>query len=323
METHGQGAALVLCLGIAPPPESDGMAAPPPPPPPAQGLWHRVVSECLRREPVQHGQQLCQAGAGVRELLLALGEKALGETALGESRSEAVVAATLGGDGHEGWDLAVLSIVDGLGVLQQGVLDDLQLAIRALPAPTAASPSRRRRVLPGRVTVWAQLLSCKALRRESRVDPVHTCGLRAVAEQINAFATDTSMDIDMRTLPHTALSEPFVALHLELQEALDLACGWGAGESDDDDWIRLLFPKQRHHVVLTQVRGLEPICQPAWHDMTSLADAAHSHVRACSCGRQDGRLDAVVYWFSLHLEDGAAAVASVSAAILTEIYLPM
>jgi hypothetical protein len=157
---------LVLCLGIAPPPESDGMAAPPPPPPPAQGLWHRVVSECLRREPVQHGQQLCQAGAGVRELLLALGEKALGETALGESRSEAVVAATLGGDGHEGWDLAVLSIVDGLGVLQQGVLDDLQLAIRALPAPTAASPSRRRRVLPGRVTVWAQLLSCKALRRQ-------------------------------------------------------------------------------------------------------------------------------------------------------------
>jgi hypothetical protein len=166
METHGQGAALVLCLGIAPPPESDGMAAPPPPPPPAQGLWHRVVSECLRREPVQHGQQLCQAGAGVRELLLALGEKALGETALGESRSEAVVAATLGGDGHEGWDLAVLSIVDGLGVLQQGVLDDLQLAIRALPAPTAASPSRRRRVLPGRVTVWAQLLSCKALRTD-------------------------------------------------------------------------------------------------------------------------------------------------------------
>jgi hypothetical protein len=84
METHGQGAASVLCLGIAPPPESDGMAAPPPPPPPAQGLWHRVVSECLRREPVQHGQQLCQAGAGVRELLLALGEKALGETAVSD-----------------------------------------------------------------------------------------------------------------------------------------------------------------------------------------------------------------------------------------------
>ena len=133
-------------------------------------------------------------------------------------------------------------LVDCMGVLREGVLDDLQLAIR-LKQGGAVPP----RLVPAEAVVMAQLISCPELRVETelRVAEGHagTCGLDVSG--INAFSIESYMDLDLSTMAHTALSAPFSPFEIALQEAADVCCseaGATHGEAQDVGWQRLLFP---------------------------------------------------------------------------------
>ena len=87
-----------------------------------------------------------------------------------------------------------------------------------LTCAETAFHGRRQRVLPRRLRLHALLLESPDVRCETRVsDDVEatTCGLDV--REINRYATETYMDIDLRTLPHRALSQPFAGLELLLQ----------------------------------------------------------------------------------------------------------
>jgi hypothetical protein len=119
------------------------------------------------------------------------------------------------------------------GVLVQGALDDLQLAIR-LSAParlgaagggggsssssaepdattTAAAAAQLAartagavapRIVPSRAVVYAQLIECPELRCETHLSTAHdhaaTCGLDVGA--INRYSIESYMDLDLATM---------------------------------------------------------------------------------------------------------------------------
>ena len=119
-------------------------------------------------------------------------------------------------------------------------------------------------MIPALVTVYAQLIECPEIRCETQVGSAcsATCGLDV--REINSFSTSTAMDLDLRNLPHRALSEPFITpLKLRLQDALDLRNSQG----DDAPWEALLCPPEQVVAAVT-----------------------------CSCS---GTLDAVAFWFSM------------------------
>ena len=174
--------------------------------------------------------------------------------------------------GPAGFDVIVTELVDCMGVLREGVLDDLQLAIR-LNQGGAVPP----RLVPAKAVVMAQLISCPELRVETelRVAEGHagTCGLDVSG--INAFSIESYMDLDLSTMAHTALSAPFSPFEIALQEAADVCCseaGAAHGEAQDVGWQRLLFPS----VTATCV--------------------------ACA----DGECDAIAFWFDLHFAGGGS-----------------
>ena len=178
--------------------------------------------------------------------------------------------------GPTGFDVIVTELVDCMGVLREGVLDDLQLAIR-LKQGGAVPP----RLVPAKAVVMAQLISCPELRVETelRVAEGHagTCGLDVSG--INAFSIDTYMDLDLSTMAHTALSAPFSPFEIRLQEAADMCCseaGAAHGEAEDVGWQRLLFP------------------------------SATSTCVACA----DGDCDAIAFWFDLHFAGGGRSLST-------------
>ena len=248
--------------------------------PQVDGYWKTIMSSAAAAVAGSKGTIEFQS-AGIGEMLVAGWEPPFADR--GQSEPEAC------GPNHqrEGFDIIVTELVDCMGVLVEGVLDDLQLAMQLSGASrhvttedTAAGVRglpRRILTVPQRAVVYAQLISSSELRNETRVSTANshntTCGLDVGA--INDYSIESYMDLDLMTLPHKALSSPFEAFSIDTQQAADefmnaqsedggVSTNGGHG---DMDWQRSLLV-----------------------DWVGSVDITGS-----------GTLDAVVYWFELEL----------------------
>ena len=98
-----------------------------------------------------------------------------------------------------------------------------------------------------------------------------TCGINV--SEINRYATDVYMGVDLSTLSYTPLSEPFEALQIRLQDAVNMRNG---------------RPSETRHDAAVN----------SWEDLLCPVDVA-SIVKIT----QAGDIDGVTFWFELHTAD--------------------
>jgi type II protein arginine methyltransferase len=112
-------------------------------------------------------------------------------------------------------DVVILDVLDRNGVLR----DDILLKTASMLRSPLFDQSV---VVPSSVTVCAACISCPALRANSQVlGSVPTLGLD-IAQFINKYQVKTQVDLDLRRLPHTIITEPlpFFAIKIGSYETI-------------------------------------------------------------------------------------------------------
>ncbi|CAM9272161.1 unnamed protein product [Chrysoparadoxa australica] len=95
------------------------------------------------------------------------------------------------------YSVVVVDLVEVNGLIRQNVLQDVAWHVR--------SPCR---AVPSAVQVIGQLISCDSLGPQNSVVPEATCGLDL--SLLDRFGVAAFQGIDLATLPHAALTAPFL-----------------------------------------------------------------------------------------------------------------
>lgn len=113
------------------------------------------------------------------------------------------------------WDAVLCEVVTSQGQLTPGLLTDLSFVKQFLLRPPSGPQSQ---FIPAGFTVVLQALSCDELRRFTRISPPAVFGFAMTP--MDEFAVEMFLDLDLRGVPHTPLSEEVPALAV----AFDAVC---------------------------------------------------------------------------------------------------
>ncbi|XP_060082618.1 protein arginine N-methyltransferase 9-like [Ylistrum balloti] len=108
--------------------------------------------------------------------------------------------------------LILCDIIEQCGILKQQVLEDIAL-LRATCLSAGGI------IVPGRVTIHGLCVESEMLHGDSAVINERTLGYN-IAKYMNNFQMTKHVDIDLSTLSHVRLSDPFVLMQFDLNERL-------------------------------------------------------------------------------------------------------
>ncbi|XP_002739381.1 protein arginine N-methyltransferase 9-like [Saccoglossus kowalevskii] len=118
------------------------------------------------------------------------------------------------GEDDEMVDVLVTDVIDVTGILKQRVLEDIAFAKSTILKPGGC-------VCPYGLTIYAVCIESCTLQQESGViDNDRTLGLH-IAPFMNIFQTSTHQEIDLSTLPHRRLTEPFKLFELDFDAPIN------------------------------------------------------------------------------------------------------
>ena len=118
-----------------------------------------------------------------------------------------------GGCHSHGYDVIVSDVIEGSGLVRQGILEELRLARRFLLKHPGGE------VVPRRMRVFARCVESSFIAGQNCVFPDRVVGLNL--SQLDTYRVTSFRDLALDTLPHLALSADFAVGHVPLDEEED------------------------------------------------------------------------------------------------------